>query len=118
MDEATPLTPLQLSRSQTGRRFYHCNPVAYQSISDSIDASRNFPDGIDTEAPTLRALPPEDSLVKSTKDWFLLSIETNRFVSTDDALLSNAISSGHLKELTEEESKALTVPNPENNYIL
>ena len=105
MDEEP--TDLETSRGLTGRRFYHCHPAAYQAISDSVDEARHFPAGVGTKAPTERSLPLTKDVKKDGNGWLLLSIEVNRIGESDDVLLSGAVEQGYLKELTENEFKAI-----------
>jgi hypothetical protein len=112
--EDTPLTPIEESRSKTGRRNYAVNPATYSVMASGVDAIRGYPHGEGTKAQTLRGLSPVDSLpvANDGSGDVLVSLETWRFVDADDQMLAPAIAAGLVTELTAEEYQALK-PQPE-----
>ena len=58
MDEISeiqePLTPIQESQAATGFRFFACDVLVYDQLSQKVDESRGYPNNQGT---TLRGLP-------------------------------------------------------------
>jgi hypothetical protein len=107
MDE-TPLTPLQQSARDTGRRFFSAPEPIYTALCLQIDERRGFPAGEGTAAVTERGLPlPENCLVTDTGD-ILISSETWRILPADEEMLVAAIASNMINEHTLAEYEALS----------
>ena len=104
MDEITtieePLTPIQESRANTGFRFFSCDVLVYDQLSQKVDESRGYPNNQGT---TLRGLPESQFLQMATDGSgnLLIAINCWRFTSEDDAMIEAA--GDGVKELTQTE---------------
>tara|TARA_R110000850_G_C9996151_1_gene468189 strand:- start:17817 stop:18161 length:345 start_codon:yes stop_codon:yes gene_type:complete len=57
MPEDPPLTPIEQSRADTGRRHYTCKNGFYAGLSTSLNARFGWPKGVGQKATTLQELP-------------------------------------------------------------
>lgn len=112
MDTA-PLTPLQQSAADTGRRYFAAPPAVYAALSTAIDDARGYPQGDGTAAVTERGLPLPESLPAAPDGRLLISVETWRVTEGDEAMIAPAIQAGHLTELTAADFAKL-MPVPKN----
>jgi hypothetical protein len=98
MDIDVPKTPIELSRANSGFRFYSCDVDLYAQLSKAVDESRNYPQG-----PTLRGLPESQFLQMATDGSgnLLIAIDCWRFTPEDDAMIEAA--GDGVKELTQTE---------------
>lgn len=105
MDFPEP-TALEISRANTGRRFYIVDADTYVSIVSVMDSSRGYPDDITTSVmPPVDELP--DALDGSGK---LVGISTFSVGASEEALLDTAIAAGKLEEIEEVDFLALMPP--------
>jgi hypothetical protein len=103
------LPPLALSVHLTGRRYFRVSPSAYPELCAQLDERRGFPS---PTGDTLRSLPLADDCPKTEDGDILISSEIWRFLPEDESMVTDAISAGHVIELTNEEFAAL-MPEPE-----
>jgi len=102
MDEISeiqePLTPIQESQAQTGFRFFACDVLVYDQLSQKVDESRNYPN---RQGTTLRGLPESQFLQMATDGSgnLLIAIDCWRFTPEDDAMIEAA--GDAIKELTQ-----------------
>lgn len=104
-----PLTPLEQSRADTGRRYFAVHPNVYLGLAEGVNQTRNFPEGMGTPAMTLTGLTPIERL-KTANDgsgFVLLSLEVMRFTTADDGMIAEPVAMGLLVEKTKEEFMAL-----------
>ncbi len=111
MIPAKPLTPLESSAANTGRRHFACSEPVYNALCQQIDAAREFPAGVGTAAPTVRSLPLPAGLPTDAQGRVLISVELWRMTPGDDALLGPAIAAGYVIELTAAEYAAALPPS-------
>lgn len=105
MDFPEP-TALEISRANTGRRFYIVDADTYVSIVSVMDSSRGYPDDSTTSVmPPVDELP--DALDGSGK---LVGISTFSVDASEEALLDTAIAAGKLEEIEEVDFLALMPP--------
>lgn len=104
MDEISeiqkPLTPIQESQARTGFRFFACDVLVYDQLSQKVDESRGYPNNQGT---TLRGLPESQFLQIATDGSgnLLIAIDCWRFTPEDDAMIEAA--GDAIKELTQTE---------------
>ena len=104
MDEISeiqePLTPIQESQARTGFRFFACDVLVYDQLSQKVDESRNYPN---RQGTTLRGLPESQFLQMATDGSgnLLIAIDCWRFTPEDDAMIEAA--GDAIKELTQTE---------------
>lgn len=104
MDEIStieePLTPIQESQAATGFRFFACDVLVYDQLSQKVDESRGYPNNQGT---TLRGLPESQFLQMATDGSgnLLIAIDCWRFTPEDDAMIEAA--GDGVKELTQTE---------------
>ena len=60
MPDEIPLTELEQSRADYGRRYYSIKAGFYNGLSTSLNAKKNRPTGVGTKAVTLREIPLAD----------------------------------------------------------
>ena len=102
MDEISeiqkPLTPIQESQAATGFRFFACDVLVYDQLSQKVDESRGYPNNQGT---TLRGLPESQFLQMATDGSgnLLIAIDCWRFTPEDDAMIEAA--GDAIKELTQ-----------------
>ena len=102
MDEISeiqePLTPIQESQAATGFRFFACDVLVYDQLSQKVDESRGYPNNQGT---TLRGLPESQFLQMATDGSgnLLIAIDSWRFTPEDDAMIEAA--GDGIKELTQ-----------------
>ena len=113
MDEE--LTPLELSRATTGRRFFRANPTVYAQLSAAIDTARGYPEGVGTAAVTTRGLPEPGNLPTTENGDVLLSIEAWRVTAADEQMLAPAIAAGAVVELTADDYAESQIPKSEES---
>lgn len=100
------LTALEISRANTGRRFYIVDAATYVSLVAVMDSSRGYPDEITTSVmPPVDELP--DALDGSGK---LVGVSTFSVGASEEALLDTAIAAGTLEEIEEVDFLALLPP--------
>ncbi len=104
-----PLTPIEQSRAETGRRYFAVHSDVYLSLMEGVNQLRSFPRGVGTPAATLTGLTPIDRLETANdgSGFVLLSLEVSRFTVADDPMIAQPISLGLLVELTKSEFMAL-----------
>ena len=108
MNEETNPTPLEISRANTGRRFYIVNAAAYTQLVSAINVNRGFPN-----AGTITALSPVEDLVDATDgSGKLFCIKIFNMKSADEFVLQEKIESGSLQEVEEEVFLSLLPPSP------
>lgn len=112
MDNET-LTQIELSRAETGRRHYICDPTTYTQLAAGVDQTRGYPLGDPSPAVTLRGVPPVEELpvANNGSGKVLISLECWRFTEQDDIMIAPAIQAGLITELTHAEYSAL-LPTP------
>lgn len=95
-----PLTPIQESQAKTGFRFFSCDVLVYDQLSQKVDESRGYPNNQGT---TLRGLPESQFLQMATdgSGKLLIAIDCWRFTPEDDAMIEAA--GDAIKELTQTE---------------
>mgnify|MGYP000313592927 CR=1 FL=1 len=99
IEEAPPQTPIEISRSTTGFRYYLVDPAVYPTLAAGVDEARQYP-----TRHTLRGLPPVDELADAVDGVSkMIQIQTWRFNEADDEMLSGALESGAVVELTQTE---------------
>ena len=104
MDEISeiqePLTPIQESQAATGFRFFACDVLVYDQLSQKVDESRGYPN---RQGTTLRGLPESQFLQIATDGSgnLLIAIDCWRFTPEDDAMIEAA--GDAIKELTQTE---------------
>ena len=93
-----PLTPIQESQAKTGFRFFACDVLVYDQLSQEVDESRGYPNNQGT---TLRGLPESSFLQMATdgSGYLLIAIDCWRFTPEDDAMIEAA--GDGIKELTQ-----------------
>jgi hypothetical protein len=104
-----PLTPVEKSRADTGRRYFAVEPDTYIAMSQGVDQIRNYPKGINTIAQTLTGLIPIEKLETANDDsgFVLTSLEVSRFTEADEAMMADPIALGLIIEMTKTEFDAL-----------
>jgi len=112
MSEETNPTPLEISRANTGRRFYIVDANAYTQLVAAIDVNRGFPN-----SNTITALAPVEDLVDATDgSGKLFSISTHRVKSSDEPILQERIESGSLQEIEEGAFLSICPPRPAEQF--
>ena len=108
MTEGNNPTPLEISRANTGRRFYIVDASAYTQLVAAINVNRGFPN-----ANTISALSPVEELVDATDgSGKLFSISTFGISPSDESVLQEKIESGSLQEVEEGVFLSLLPPPP------
>lgn len=95
-----PLTLLEQSAADTGRRFFAVSAQVYAALTNAIDSARNYPQGEGTAAVTDRGLPLPENLTVAIDGRLLISVETWRVTAADKQMIAPALLAGHLTELT------------------
>jgi hypothetical protein len=93
------LTPLEMSRSRTGRRFFKALPEVYLAVSNQVDSSIGYPSGVGSKAVTERGLPELSRLKVQDEGHVEISVECWRITNDLDSLLKPLIDSGQIEEL-------------------
>lgn len=93
------LSPLELSRAKTGRRFFEALPEVYLAASNQVDLSIGHPSGVGSKAVTERGLPELSSLEIQDDGRIEVSVECWGITNQLDALLNPLIDSGQIEEL-------------------
>jgi len=104
-----PLTPIEQSRAETGRRYFSGSPQVYLLMANEVNRTRNYPLGIGSRATTLEGLMPIERLevANDGSGYVLLSLEAARLNEGDDVMLSQPIQAGLIVEMTKDEFMAL-----------
>lgn len=92
-----PLTPIQESQANSGFRFFSCDVLVYDQLSQKVDESRGYPNN----KGTMRGLPESRFLQMATDGSgnVLIAIDCWRFTPEDDAMIEAA--GDAIKELTQ-----------------
>ena len=106
MPEDTPLTPLEQSRADHGRRCYAIKAGFYMGLYTSLNAKKNRPTGVGTKAVTFQEIPLPDDVPDSTDGRKLLSYRTANMTDEEfDEVFNPHIP--NIKEVTWDEWQAL-----------
>jgi hypothetical protein len=105
-----PLTPLQQSARDTGRRFFAASEAVYSALCAQINALGGYPVGAGSTAVTEHALPEITNTTPRTEDGrILVSVETWRITESHAQLLNGAIQAGQVAELLHSEFQSQKV---------
>lgn len=100
LENQEQLTPIEISRSNSGFRFFSCDVLVFDELSKKVDESRGYPN---RQGTTLRGLPESQFLGIATDGSgnVLIAIDCWRFTTEDDAMIESA--GDGVKELTQTE---------------
>lgn len=105
MDFPEP-TPLELSRANTGRRFYIVDAETYTAIVAALDEARGYPTAV-----THTVMPPVDEVPDAADGTGkLVSVCTFSVGPAEEELLAGPINTGTVEEIEEVEFLALLPP--------
>jgi len=75
MPEEEELTPIELSRVMTGRRYYSVLLADYDQLAEDLDEKYGYPAGAGTKAVTMRAIPEKyDVPISIDESSYLFSL--------------------------------------------